>query len=360
MRTWRQPNPRSSNAATRGPRPQGRTSRFLFLATLVAVILTGFTRTYAHEMRPAYLEIKEMELDTYDIVWKVPAKEGARLGLYVRFPDGTENQSEPVGSLQGGGYIERFRIYQEGGLADKEIHIDGLRSTLTDVLVRYQALGGATQIARLTPEHTSIALQAVPGKGEVARTYTELGVQHIWKGVDHLLFVACLMMVAGRGRKLIATITGFTIAHSLTLALSTLNVVHLPIAPVEATIALSILFLAVEIAKGRKDSLTYRYPVSVSASFGLLHGFGFAAVLNEIGLPTQDIPLALLFFNVGVEVGQILFVLAVIVMVIVTRKLPVGPVVRSRFFTTAVPQRMAIYAIGSLAAFWIMDRMTAF
>jgi hydrogenase/urease accessory protein HupE len=333
--------------------------RWALLSALILILGSCITTTHAHEMRPAYLEIKETEPGTYDVLWKVPAKGRMRLGLYVRFSEDTENLSEPIASIQGGAYIERYKIYREGGLADTEIYIDGLRSTLTDVLVRFQGLDGSTQVQRLSPERPSFTVKAKPSSGEVAKTYTVLGIQHIWKGIDHLLFVACLMMVAGTRRRLLITITGFTIAHSITLVLSTLDVVRLPVAPVEAVIALSILFLAVEIAKGRKDSLTYRYPIAVSASFGLLHGFGFAAVLTQIGLPQQDVPVSLLFFNVGVEVGQILFVVGVIAIVSFARKVhALAPILQHS--TTARLQRCAAYIIGSFASFWMIERIRAF
>jgi hypothetical protein len=193
-----------------------------------------------------------------------------------------------------------------------------------------------------------------------------LGVQHILEGVDHLLFVGCLLLVAGMGRKLVITITGFTLAHSVTLALATLDIVRIPVPPVEAVIALSIVFLAREIARPGRDSLTYRYPVAVSMSFGLLHGFGFAAVLGEIGLPASDVPIALLCFNVGVELGQLLFIGILLLPVLVWRRLRPRPQ-EEETSPSAKPGRtwraveiLSAYAIGTVAAWWTLERVWSF
>ena len=147
----------------------------------------------------------------------------------------------------------------------------------------------------------------------MVKTYLVFGVEHILSGMDHLLFIACLIFIAGTWRRILVTITGFTIAHSLTLTLSALELIRLPVPPIEATIALSIVFLAREIALDRRDTLTWRYPIAVSAGFGLLHGLGFASALKDIGLPQTEIPAALLAFNVGVEIGQIMFVSSMLV-----------------------------------------------
>ena len=196
----------------------------------------------------------------------------------------------------------------------------------------------------------------------VAREYTVLGVEHIWIGIDHLLFVACLLFIAGTTRRLLITITGFTVAHSITLALSALELVRIPTPPVEAAIALSVVFMAWEIVKGNKDSLTWRYPVAVSSSFGLLHGLGFAAVLRDIGLPQVELPTALLFFNIGVEIGQVLFVLALLLAFYLIRPVLI------RVFSTARELSMhwttlttpVGYVVGSLASYWMIDRVAGF
>jgi len=330
---------------------------FLFLALAAIPSLPA----HAHEMRPAYLEIRESAPEIYDVLWKVPARgTDQRLSLNLRFADDVEVLAEPVSGFTAGAHIQRMRIRRVGGLTGTTVTIDGLTSTYTDALLRLERLDGTELTHLLTPSSPSYVVEAVPERLQVAATYTRLGIEHILLGIDHLLFVACLMFVAGTGRRLFITITGFTLAHSVTLALSALELVQLPVPPVEAAIALSIVFLAVEIAHGRKTSLTFRYPIAVSGSFGLLHGFGFAAVLREIGLPHNEIPTALLCFNIGVEVGQVLFVAGLIGV------LHLGGRVFSRSSDQpahALAMRVrvpAAYVVGSVASYWLMVRIASF
>lgn len=323
--------------------------------TLLSVVLLFLIPVVvqAHESRPAYLELKQKSEEVYDLIWKVPAKgQEMRLSLNVRLPDDCEIIAPVSSTFLGGAFIDRFSISRAGGMAGTEIYIEGLSNTLTDALVRVERLDGSTQVVRITPSTPSFIVEKSPTLVGVAKTYTVLGVQHIWNGVDHLLFVACLMMVAGLGRKLLITITGFTIAHSLTLALSTLNLVQLPGPPVEATIALSIVFVASEIARGSRESLTYRYPVAVSSSFGLLHGFGFASVLNAIGIPETEVPASLLFFNVGVEIGQLLFIGAVTITFVILFKLTL----RGDNYIKQL-ERPVAYLCGTAGMYWVITRL---
>ncbi len=330
---------------------------FLFLAPAAIPSLLA----QAHEMRPAYLEIRESAPGTYDVLWKVPARgTDQRLSLHLRFAGDVEHLPDPVSGFVAGAHVQRLRIRRPGGLNDTRITIDGLASTYTDVLLRLERLDGTALTHRLSPSSPMYVVEAVPDKFQVAGTYTWLGIEHILLGIDHLLFVACLMFVAGSGRRLFITITGFTLAHSVTLVLSALKLVQLPGPPVEAAIALSIVFLAVEIAHGRKTSLTFRYPIAVSASFGLLHGFGFATVLREIGLPQNEIPTALLCFNIGVEVGQVLFVAFLIAVMHFGGRVFTGSSDRP---AQALPMRVrgpAAYAVGSVASYWLIARIGSF
>ena len=189
----------------------------------------------------------------------------------------------------------------------------------------------------------------------IAKQYSLFGMSHILEGYDHLLFLACLIFIAGTGRKILITITGFTIAHSITLVLSALNLVTVPIPPVEAAIALSIVFLATEIAKEPRDTLTYKYPVAVSVCFGLLHGLGFASVLKQIGLPQTELTTSLLFFNIGVEIGQVIFVLLIIVLFKLL--LAITKISKENVFKFEKP---AAYIVGSLAALWMFQRIYSF
>ena len=334
-------------------------SLLIGLLLLVTLAPTAF----AHEMRPAYLELRQTEAETYDVLWKVPGKgENLRLNLFVELPEGTVAVSEPRGSMLNNALTERWKVKRIGGMTGGTITIAGLSSTMTDVLVRLERLDGTTLVTRLMPSYPSFVVEAVPKSTQVAGTYLELGVEHILRGIDHLLFVLALLILVNGTRRLIATVTAFTLAHSLTLAAATLGLLHVPGKPIEAAIALSIVFIATEIIHSRQGrvSITERFPWLVAFTFGLLHGLGFASALNEVGLPQADIPIALLFFNVGVEVGQLLFIAAVfavitlaqILMRIVVRRFSVSQPV----WAWCVPP----YAIGGLAMFWVIQRIAAY
>ena len=312
------------------------------------------TPAWAHEVRPGYLELTQTTEENYDVLWKVPALgNNLRLGLYVRFPDAAEETSERRGRFVGNAFVERWSVSHPGSLAEQTIHIDGLRSTLTDVLVRVERLDGTTLVSRIAPSEPSFVLVNSPGSLAVAGTYFVLGVEHILLGIDHLLFVLALLLVVKGTRRLIATITAFTVAHSVALAAATLGLVNVPSGPVEAVIALSIVFVASEIVheKRGKEGLTARAPWIVALVFGLLHGFGFAGALHEIGLPGHAIPLALFLFNVGVEAGQLLFVAAVLGLI--------TPFLRPLEATPSWATWFPAYAIGAVAMFWTMERVAA-
>ena len=286
--------------------------RLCFLLFLVLLLAQP---ARADELRPGYLELRQTTPDTYSLLFKIPARgEDLRLAIYVKLPEGTQDVGAPRASFGEGAYIERRTIRRDGGLTGHAVTIEGLSATSTDVLVRVESLAGAIQTERLSPTKTAFVVQATPGAGEVAATYLRLGIEHILFGFDHLLFVLALVILVRDWRRVAVTVTAFTIAHSITLAAATLGFVHVPGPPVEATIALSIVLVAVEIVNARhgKPSLTARLPWLVAFSFGLLHGFGFAGALAEVGLPQHAIPVALLFFNVGVEIGQLVFVAAVL------------------------------------------------
>jgi len=329
--------------------------RALLVLVLLAACAPG---AFAHEVRPAYLELRQTGPEAYDALWKVPGMgENLRLGLYVELPDGSTNVIEPRASMVNNAYSQRWTIKRPGGLTGGTINIAGLSSTVTDVLVRLERLDGTTQVTRLTPSAPSFIVEAAPESTQVAVTYLKLGIEHILGGIDHLLFVLALLILVKGARRLIATVTAFTVAHSLTLAGATLGFVHVPGRPVEAAIALSIVFVAAEIIRSRqgRTGLTERFPWIVAFTFGLLHGFGFASALSEVGLPQSDIPVALLFFNVGVEVGQLLFIASVFsVIALLTRFI--------RRFELPQPGwawRVPPYAIGSVAMFWVIQRIAA-
>src|SRR4051812_38873090 len=209
----------------------------------------------AHEVRPAYLQIRQTGLDTYDILWKVPARgDNLRLGLYVELPNDCVRVGEPRPSFVNNAFTERWSVKRAGGLTGASINIAGLAATMTDVLVRLERLDGTTQVTRLTPSRPSFVVEATPTKMEVAGTYARLGVEHILTGVDHLLYVLAMLLLVTGWRRVVATMTAFTATHSLTLTAATLGWVHVPQPPVEACIALSIVFVAREIARSREGA----------------------------------------------------------------------------------------------------------
>jgi hydrogenase/urease accessory protein HupE len=336
--------------------------RFLALFALIGVLIAQPART--DELRPGYLELRQTTPDTYSLLFKIPARgEDLRLAVYLNFPEGTQDVGAPRASFGEGAYVERRTIRRDNGLAGHTVTIEGLSATSTDVLVRVESLGGAIQTERLSPTRTAFVVQATPGAGEVAATYLRLGVEHILFGFDHLLFVLALVILVRDWRRVAVTVTAFTIAHSITLAAATLGLVNVPGPPVEAAIALSIVLVAVEILNARRGqpSFTARLPWLVAFSFGLLHGFGFAGALAEVGLPQHAIPVALLFFNVGVEIGQLVFVAAVLSVIRLLRY-----AASQRWDATLVNRafdRLDVtiaYGIGIVAAYWLIERTTAF
>jgi hydrogenase/urease accessory protein HupE len=316
------------------------------------------------ELRPGYLELRQTAPGTYSLLFKIPARgENLRLAIYLNLPEGTQDVGAPRASFSDGAYVERRTIRRDGGLSGRAVTVEGLSATSTDVLVRVESLAGAIQTERLSPTRTAFVIQATPGAGEVAATYLRLGIEHILFGFDHLLFVLALVILVREWRRVAVTVTAFTIAHSITLAAATLGFVNVPGPPVEATIALSIVLVSVEILNARrgKPSLTARLPWLVAFSFGLLHGFGFAGALAEVGLPQHAIPVALLFFNVGVETGQLVFVAAVLSLIWLLRhaasQLLAAALVKRAFDRLDVT---IAYGIGVVAAYWLIERTTAF
>jgi hydrogenase/urease accessory protein HupE len=321
---------------------------------LVAALAVLAPSALAHEVRPAYLELQQTADDTYDVLWKVPARNAEeRLALDVQFPDDCVSVSEPRGFFAGNAYTERYTIRRAGGLAGAEIRIAGLAATFTDALVRVETLDGTSQLARLSASSTSFVVEAAPGRTQVAAIYTRLGVEHILLGIDHLLFVLALIIATQGGWKLVKTVTAFTLSHSITLSLAALGVVHVPTRPVEATIALSIVFVASEIVRARRghESIALRSPWVVAFTFGLLHGLGFAGALSDVGLPQTHIPVALVFFNIGIEMGHLLFVGVVLALLASLR--------RTSGYLPRWAYLVAPYAIGTMGTFWMIQRLLA-
>jgi hypothetical protein len=303
----------------------------------------------AHRLSPAYFGLVETEPGRFEVQWKVSISGGLVDVLEPQIPEGCGVDGVVRTYVIEDARVQHADLVCTAPLAGNVFRVNGLELTATDVLLRVDNLDGSSFTHRLVPETPSIVIPERPGAWDVAATYLTLGVEHILLGIDHLLFVlALLLLVHGIGR-LIATITAFTGAHSITLAAATLGFVNVPSAPTEATIALSILFVATELARrGAAPTLTMRFPWAVAFTFGLLHGFGFAGALSEVGLPAHAIPLALLFFNVGVELGQLAFIATVLTGAWALRRIALEP--------PAWAPRLAAYVIGSVAAFWVFER----
>lgn len=332
--------------------PRARTLAAFVLGLLL--LLPG--PAAAHEVRPAYLELRQTAPDTWEVLFKVPALgDDRRLGLHLGLPESCAPLVPPRATVIRGAVVERHTLR---GLAGGTVRVDGLASTVIDVLVRVEPLDGPARVDRLTPDRNTFVV-ASPGEAatHVAGTYLELGVEHILLGVDHLLFVLALVLLVKGWKRLVGTLTAFTLAHSLTLGAATLGWVQVPVPPVEAVIALSILFVACEIVHGHqgRPGWTARRPWTVAFAFGLLHGLGFASALREVGLPPGDVPLALLFFNVGVEAGQLLFVACVTALIALLAR-----ALHRFLLPPAAWELPAAYGIGAVSAFWVLERTASF
>lgn len=326
----------------------------LFLGGTLGISMLCF----GHALQPGYLQLTLSDADVYSVLWKKPAISGKPMNISALLPEQCDVRSANQGVWDGTAYLSHWNAHCPGGLEDGLIQIQGLDQTATDVLVRFDFSNGRTESRRLTPGNSAFRVPTIPDRFEVVKTYLVLGFQHILSGLDHLMFVLALLLLVKGKRRLIITVTAFTLAHSLTLAGATLGIINLPGPPIEATIALSIMFVASEIMHSRrgKIGLTERYPWVVAFTFGLLHGFGFAGALAQIGLPQASIPIALLFFNVGVELGQLFFIASVFAIIGIWRLL-------SSQLRMAIPAwlpTLPVYIIGSMSAFWIIQRLTVF
>lgn len=330
----------------------------LILILLTALTLAEPRVAAAHALDPGYLELTAIDRQHWRATWRVPDVGGKPMDLHVNLPEGCTAQNGPAPVFDGRAWVSNWITTCPAGLKGGVIGIDGLDQTRTDALVHYQTEPlSRSQTRRLVSADPAFTIPVEAGTLQVFGDYLGLGVTHILEGIDHLLFVLALILLVPTIRRLFWTVTAFTLAHSITLAAASLGWLILPPPPVEAVIALSIVFLAYELAlsPGRRDGLTQRHPWLVSFAFGLIHGLGFAGALREIGLPEGEIPAALLAFNMGVELGQLLFVAAVLSILTAIRWLYSFSPAQSR-----ATVRIASYGIGSVAAFWMIERMAAF
>jgi hypothetical protein len=319
-------------------------------AVAVALALGAAATASAHEVRPGFVELTQTTPENYNFLWKKPSGGEVELQIAPVLPPQCRLVVPGAQQLSPGAVVVRGQLSCPGGIAGKTLAIAGLESTITDVLVRVNHGDGRLESHLLRPTTPSVTFGGNTGLAERALGYVQLGFQHILLGADHLLFVLGLMLIVADRWMLVKTLTAFTVAHSITLALATLGYASAPLLPLNAAIALSILFLGPEIVRAWRGetSFTIRHPWVVAFAFGLLHGFGFASGLTEVGLPSAEIPLALLLFNIGVELGQLAFVLLVVLLERAFRVLEVR---------WPLPlQRLPGYVVGTLGAFWTIQR----
>lgn len=321
--------------------------RVVFLSCLL-LVAAG-----AHELRPGYLEIVEVGAGQYEVEWKLPVVGTVRETPEVVFDDAAERLTPIREQIVGDSRIFRWSIRRSGGLDQTLVRIDAPDGRFPDALASIRHLDGRHATYRVTPERPAFTIESAPGWGRLAATYLTLGIEHILLGFDHLLFVLGLLLIVDGTRMLVKTITAFTLAHSLSLAIATFRILEVPEGPLNACIALSILFLGPEVVRKWRggDSFTLRHPWVVAFAFGLLHGIGFASGLSVTGLPHASIPLALLWFNLGVEAGQLGFVFVVLAMQRAWKAIDLH--------WPLVLRRAPGYAIGILGAFWTIDRLAA-
>jgi hydrogenase/urease accessory protein HupE len=328
------------------------------LLTLLALLLFSASAS-THEVRPAYLEVRQDAPNHFVVIWKQPVMGEMAIRLIPHLSSGWL-ETPPASELITPAFLIRtwqIRSPASNPLPGSTIHIEGLERTITDALVSVRLADGRSFETILTPDRTSVELTFQHTRSLAVRAYFQLGVAHILTGVDHLMFVLGLLLLVGIRWRLVKAITAFTVAHSITLAASAVGIVHVQPAVIEALVALSIVFVASELVNQRpgRSSLAARYPWLIAFIFGLLHGFAFAGALAEVGLPQDAIPLSLLLFNLGVEVGQLLFVGAAVAAILALRqvwpRLPGG--------WSRLVRRIPPYAIGSFAAFWFLERTAA-
>lgn len=333
-----------------------RSPRAFLIQSLALILLSLLSvGAQAHDARPLYLVIEQQEGGLYQATLAVPSSVAVDDLPQVNWPKNCNRISQSR-SNTGFAYRSNELIHCGGGLDGKNIGFSYPRyNPSLATVIRMVPRDGPAKVAVLTPDKIAWTVPDRPGRWSVALEYLQLGIQHILGGIDHLLFVAGLLLLAGTLRRVVMVVTGFTVAHSITLSLAALKLINVPVAPTEAAIALSILFLAGEIARDSKDSLAFRYPLLVSSSFGLLHGLGFASALRSIGLPQTEIPSALLCFNLGVEVGQIAFILCLLAGY---RILTLACV---RFPMPWEKLRVTMgYVLGIPASFWFIQRLVQF
>lgn len=320
------------------------------------LFIAGFSNSVsAHESQPGFLKLTQQDANHYEIQWRAPIYFGKPHPASLQLPSNWKLVKPSSRRLLIDSELFSYSVLVNSeSIHGNVIHFPGLETTTTDVLMRVIYSGGSISTKIIKPGDASVIIEGPRSAWSVAWDYTVLGIEHILSGIDHLLFVLALLLIVNGTRTLLITITSFTLAHSITLAAATLGWLWVPGPPVEAVIALSILFLASELVKVNRGqpSLTANYPWLVAFTFGLLHGFGFAGALSQVGLPQNEIPVALLMFNVGVELGQLMFLVVMFLLIRALRKIP--------YEWPRWAYQLPAYGIGGVAAFWFVDRVVGF
>ena len=320
-----------------------------FLMFFLVIACTGLAG--AHESQPGTLEVKQLATDRYDVIWRAPIYYGKPHPARLQLPEDWQNIVQPT-ERRVADSIVFHRVITAGkkSIEGEIVRFPGLESTITDVFVRLTRLDGTMMTAVVRPTKPYVELRGERSWSVTAGEYIGLGFHHIMLGVDHLLFVLGLLLIVQGRMMLFKTITSFTVAHSITLAIATFGFASIPLPPLNAAVALSILFLGPEIVRSWRGetSLTIQYPWIIAFMFGLLHGFGFASGLSTTGMPSAELPWELLFFNVGVELGQLSFVFMVLWLI---RSFRVLEILWPRWAKLAPG-----YAVGSLGAYWTIQR----
>ena len=333
---------------------------FLTITAVFLLLVAGFSgNVTAHQSQPGLLQLTQQDANRHEalweVLWRAPIYFGKPHPASLQLPSNWKTVRPPTTRQLVNSELHSYLVSVDAeSIHGSVIRLPGLEATTTDVLLRVVYANGSSSTTIIKPAEPWVTIEGPRSAWRVAWDYTVLGVEHILSGIDHLLFVLALILIVKGMRTLLITVTSFTVAHSITLAAATLGWVWVPGPPVEAVIALSILFLASELVKVNRgqQSLTANYPWLVAFTFGLLHGFGFAGALSQVGLPQNEIPLALLMFNVGVELGQLMFILVILVLIRALNKI--------RYNWPPWIYQLPAYTIGSMAAFWFVERVNGF
>jgi hypothetical protein len=330
--------------------------RLLALCSLVLTTLAAAPAA-AHEVRPALLQITEDAPHHYQVLWKQPVVGDMAIRLSPHLSSGWLERP-PVDQYATPGFlVKTWSVSDPRPLDGQTVRVEGLNQTITDVLVRVDTQAGKHLDLVVRPQDPSVVLSTATPQGLAVPAYLRLGVMHILTGVDHLMFVFGLLLLVGVGWRIVKAVSAFTVAHSITLSAAALGFVHLPSAVIECLVALSIVFVAAELlpGPGAPMSLTRRWPWLIAFTFGLLHGMAFAGALSEVGLPSGAVPASLFLFNVGVEIGQLMFIVVAVAAIYALRALRARMKPNIDVLARVAPP----YVIGCFAAFWFIERVTA-